>query len=65
MKHLRIETLTRTLLDYGYHVRQVQHIVEEVRQSSGAEAMEDAIIEALEAYVEFAARCKQQGSSCR
>ncbi|MEL7633601.1 MULTISPECIES: hypothetical protein [Sporomusa] len=61
MKRRRIETLTRALLDYGYHVRQVQHIVEEAGKNGRAEMTEDAIIEALEAYVKFAAGCKQQG----
>ena len=60
MKRRRIEALTRALLDCGYHAGQIQHIVEEAGKDSKVETTEDDIIEALEAYVEFAAKCKQQ-----
>lgn len=38
-----------------------------VRQHKGVgyEAPEDAVIEALEAYVEFATKCKNKGSNPR
>lgn len=66
MKHRKIEALTCTLLDYGYHSQQIKQIVNEARESSHAGKIpEDAVIEALEAYVEFATKCKNKGSNPR
>lgn len=65
MKHRRIEILTRTLLDYGYHSNQIKYIIDEARESSGDAASEDVVIEALESYVKFAAKCKNSGSNTR
>lgn len=65
MKRRRIEILTRTLLDYGYHSNQIQYIIDEARESSADAASEDVVMEALESYVEFATKCKNTGSNTR
>ena len=60
MKNCKMEELAGVLLTCGYHARQIQQIVDEAREGGKTgEEQENAIIESLQTYVEFATQCKR------
>lgn len=62
MKQQKIEALRGKLLDCGYHAEQIRHIVSEALESAATgDSPEDVIIEALEEYLVFGAKCKMTG----
>ncbi len=61
MNQPRIEILTRQLLDCGYHAEQIKHIVNEALENNTGDSQEEAIMEALETYLAFAAKCRMTG----
>ena len=61
MNQSKIEILTRQLLDCGYHAEQIKHIMSEALENSTDDSQEETIMEVLETYLAFAAKCKMTG----
>ncbi|SDE11611.1 hypothetical protein [Sporomusa acidovorans] len=61
MKHDQIEMLVNKLLSYGYHQYQIKQMISDAIEKGPADddgVQEQLIIEVLEGYVEFGAKCK-------
>lgn len=61
MKQGQVEILIGKLLDCGYHNYQIKQIISDAVESNAKdndEAQEQLIIDALESYLRFAAKCK-------
>lgn len=62
MKHQKIEQLTQKLLDCGYYPYQIKQIISDAMESDTTDtgiSKEQLVIDALESYVEFGAKCKR------
>ncbi len=65
MRHERMETLVRQLLDLGYHSGQVKQIIDEAaKEAKESDNPETWIIDSLESYILFAAKCRKNGRLC-
>ncbi|TWH49150.1 hypothetical protein [Sporomusa sp. KB1] len=64
MKHQKIEQLTQKLLDCGYYPYQIKQIISDAMESDTPTdtgiSKEQLVIDVLESYVEFGAKCKRE-----